>query len=785
MREQFTAGRISDALPPASNRRGISGEGLTVPALRLRANKFIFGYGFAAILALAATILAIPPFAASLIDHWSERDVESRSLLAFNSALDEFRTLLDQHDATRIVALFERMALDEQLLAVGFCDDQGVLVYKTKMMPKEFACKQATSQNTPRFSTLRLDHFSLIASTFPIAAHQERGHVVLLNDLTFAEQRSAEARVWTMIALVGIAFLAAALVSLVAILLARRWMQSLRRAIDDVRLGRDDIAGVSDAAPFGREFRRLVRDMQFANLRTESPDVDWTPATLRLVLAQKLPNAEVIVVSNREPYLHEREGGEIIVQTPASGLVAAIEPIMRACGGTWVAHGSGSADRETTDRFDRIRVPPAFPSYVLRRVWLTEEEQNGYYYGLANEGLWPLCHMAFVRPNFRDGDWDQYKLVNARYAQAVANEAKRPDPIILVQDYHFALLPSLLRKKLPDATIITFWHIPWPNPEIFGIFPWKESIIAGLLGSSVIGFHTQFHCNNFLDTVDRFMEARTDREHSFITFGGLETLVRPYPISIEWPPAAMTGQKPVADCRAAVRQRLGLADHMRLGVGIERFDYTKGIIDRLRAVDAFLSSRPEWKNKFTFVQVAAPSRSKLATYSALQNDTAELVREINARHGSASYQPISLIVRHYEPHEIFELFRAADLCVVSSLHDGMNLVAKEFVAARDDEQGVLLLSTFAGASRELSEALIVNPFDVRSMVDAIEQALLMPETEQRERMKFMRDIVRLRNVYRWAGQMLLDAADLRKRKRIIRMMSQQRSGGLLKRSSAG
>jgi trehalose 6-phosphate synthase len=492
---------------------------------------------------------------------------------------------------------------------------------------------------------------------------------------------------------------------------------------------------------------------------------------LHNVLTRKLPGAEVIVVSNREPYIHNREGNDIIVQTPASGLVAAIEPIMRACGGTWVAHGSGSADRETVDRFDRLAVPLDSPSYVLRRVWVSEEEENGFYYGLANEGLWPLCHMAFVRPNFRESDWKSYKSINARYAQAVVAEAKTSDPIVLVQDYHFALLPGFLRKKLPNATIISFWHIPWPNPEIFGICPWKEEIIAGLLGSSVIGFHTQFHCNNFLDTVDRFMETRIDREQSFITFGSMESYVRPYPISIEWPPAGMKDQKPVPECRAAVRARLGLGDDVRLGVGIERFDYTKGILDRLRAVDAFLASHPRWRKRFAFVQIAAPTRSKLAVYSALQAEATELAREINARHGEGLYQPILLLVRHYGPQEIFELFRAADLCIVSSLHDGMNLVAKEFVAARDDEQGVLLLSTFAGASRELTEALIVNPYDAHCMVAAIEQALLMSEAEQRERMRLMREIVHLRNVYRWAGQMLLDAADLRKRKRIIQIMS--------------
>lgn len=756
-------------------------------ASRMAMMKPIIRYGLLAALLVTAVVLLIPPFVASLVEQWSERDVQSRSMLAFNSALDEFTALLDQNDSSKIVALFERMALDERLLAVGYCDEQARLLYTTREMPKGFTCAQTTLKNTPGFSNLRSGRLRLIVSSFPIVTRNGAGHVVLLHDLSFADLRSSKARIWSVFALLGIAFLTAALAALVAVLLGRNWLQSLRHAIDEVRLGCGDMVDVSKAAPFGREFRRLLRDVQFAGLPIEGPDVEWSPAMLRHVLAQKLPGAEVIVASNREPYIHNRDGDGISVQTPASGLVAALEPIMRACGGTWIAHGSGSADRETVDRSDRIRVPPSSPSYVLRRVWLTDEEQRGYYYGLANEGLWPLCHIAFERPYFRDDDWKQYKVVNEHYARAIVSEAKRPDPIILVQDYHLALLPAMLRAKLPNATIITFWHIPWPNPEIFGICPWKEEVLAGLLGSSVIGFHTRFHCDNFLDTVDRFVESRIDREHSAVAFGGLETIVRPYPISIEWPPAAMTGQKPVAECRSAVRQRFGIAEHVRLGIGIERFDYTKGILDRLRAIDAFLSSRPEWKNQFAFLQVAAPTRSNLAAYSTLQEEAVELVRDINARHGGGSHRPITLVIRHHKPHEIFEIFRAADLCIVSSLHDGMNLVAKEFVAARDDMCGVLLLSTFTGASRELSEALIVNPYDIRSMVDAIEEALLMPAAVQTERMRLMREIVRLRNVYRWAGQMLLDAADLRNRNRIMRVMLQQQSSphGRLRRSSAG
>jgi trehalose 6-phosphate synthase len=419
------------------------------------------------------------------------------------------------------------------------------------------------------------------------------------------------------------------------------------------------------------------------------------------------------------------------------------------------------------DANDRIRVPPADPAYTLRRVWLSDEEQDGYYNGFANEGLWPLCHIAFVRPTFREEDWQHYRAVNARFADIVAEEAQQDDPIILVQDYHFALLPRMLRQRLPKATIITFWHIPWPNAETFGICPWREEIIDGLLGSTILGFHTQFHCNNFIEGADRFIESRIDREFASVAYGGHETLIRPYPISIEWPPAALAGQPPVRECREAVRQRFELPPTARIAVGIERFDYTKGILDRIRAIDDLLTRHPEWKGTLVFIQAAAPTRSKLPAYAALQAEAERLVADINERHGEPGYQPIRLVIRHHEPDEVYELFRAADLCIVSSLHDGMNLVAKEFVAARDDEQSVLILSSFTGASRELAEALIVNPYDTHGMAEAIDQALRMPLAEQRDRMRLMRDQVRQRNVYRWAGQMLLDAARLRRRERIV------------------
>ena len=695
---------------------------------------------------LIAAIVAISPLASTLVEQWSRRDVELRSTLVFNSVRDELANLLAAGATTRIDNLFGRLALDGRLLAVGFCNREGLLRYRSKLMPDDFSCEKVARTETASFSAIVSDERSLVAGAFPITADQAGGHLILLHDLTFAQQRGAQARTWIAIALAGIGLVGAGLASIFALFIVRRWLRAVGRAIEDMKAGRNGGLDQDHGLVFGRQFRHMLEELNETRRLIDATHVEWSPDTLRLTLTSQLPDAQIIVVSNREPYIHNRTSDGITLQIPASGLVAAIEPVMRACGGIWVAHGSGSADREVVDAKDRIEVPPADPAYTLRRIWLSEQEEDGYYFGLANEGLWPLCHIVFVRPTFRESDWSKYRSVNERFAAAIVQEAKRPDPVILVQDYHFALLPKMIRDQLPEATIITFWHIPWPNAETFSICPWKADIIAGLLGSSVLGFHTQFHCNNFIETVDRFIESRIDRELASVTVSGHETFVRPYPISIEWPPAALAGQKSVPSCRAAVRASLGLDDSVRLGIGIERFDYTKGILDRLRAVDAFLSRYPEWVGRFVFFQIAAPTRAKLAAYRHLHSEAESLAREINARHGKEGYKPIWLAVRHCEPAEVFELFRAADLCVVSSLHDGMNLVAKEFVAARDDERGVLILSDFAGASRELSDALIVNPYDVQSVGEAIRQALLMPETEQRDRMRLMREVVRDRNV---------------------------------------
>jgi trehalose-6-phosphate synthase len=529
-------------------------------------------------------------------------------------------------------------------------------------------------------------------------------------------------------------------------------------------------ARVGDAAelqPIADDLRRLIRDIESDHRLRDEEQIAWTPETLREILDRELRGQDVIVVSNREPYIHVRENGKIAIQRPASGLVTAVEPIMRACSGTWIAHGSGSADREVVDRNDRIGVPIENPSYQLRRIWLAEKEEQGYYYGFANEGLWPLCHIAHVRPIFRTSDWEQYEAVNQKFADAVVEESKTSDPIVLVQDYHLALVPRMVRERLPAATIVTFWHIPWPNPESFAICPWRHQLLDGLLGSSILGFHTQFHSNNFLDTVDRQLEARVDRETFSVTYKAQTTAIRRYPISVEWPPPPSLLKEGVEESRRRIRERHNLPMDHGIALGVDRLDYTKGLEERFSAVERLMELYPEWAGRFTFIQIAAPTRASIDEYRNYEQRVTAMAKRINDRFASNGAPAIILETRHHEPAQVWEYYRGADVCFVSSLHDGMNLVAKEFVASRDDERGVLILSQFTGAARELPEALIVNPYDSDQCAAALNTALTMSLRTQRTRMRLMRGLIKEFNVFRWAGRMLLDAATMRRRRQIL------------------
>jgi trehalose 6-phosphate synthase len=485
----------------------------------------------------------------------------------------------------------------------------------------------------------------------------------------------------------------------------------------------------------------------------------WTKARLEDVARTRLNGARLLVVANREPYIHQYRDGEIEWIRPAGGLTTALDPVMRACGGTWVAHGSGDADRDATGPDGRVGVPPDDPTYVLRRVWLSKEEEEGYYYGFANSTLWPMCHQVYQRPTFDADHWRAYRDVNRKFADAVLEEAADGPTLVFVQDYHFALLPRMLKDARPDLVVAQFWHIPWPHPETFQVCPWAAELLAGMLGNDLLSFQTQHHCNNFLDTVDRTMECRIERDRFAAVCGGRDTLVRPYPISVD-PDLADEYLGPAWERKAAgLRRRYRLGDRPLL-VGVDRVDYTKGIPERLAAVERLLETHPEWKGKFHFVQVGAPSRTHLSAYRDLNDQVQEMADRINWRHGSAGWQPIVFLNEHLGPETVFLLYRIAAGCVVSSLHDGMNLVAKEFVTARGDDRGVLVLSKFTGAARELTDAVLVNPMDADGLADGLHLALTMPAAEQERRMRRMRAQVADHNIYRWAGMLLSEAARL-------------------------
>ncbi|MEO5690491.1 MAG: trehalose-6-phosphate synthase [Burkholderiaceae bacterium] len=775
------------------------------------------------IVVVVATAYLVLPVVDRVTLRWFARDLDSRGAVVANALSDSVVEAMRVNRPHQLEKLFDRAVQDERLFAIGLCSPDGRMLERTPAFPPELNCFNAleiSSKRDPRLllsggpvhvamhdvidqphPVVAVEAASEVASA-PTAASSSAfmgppefngmavaatrvaaevmsqaepvtvGRLVLLHDLSFIEKRSQDTRRY-LVGLIAVLGLVMALITMVVAQLSwRGWVSGVRALLRGEGIISPLTGGASITSaqlqPFAADLRERLRDLEDEYRRMQGPEADWSAGRLQALLLTQLRGDQVIVVSNREPYIHEHaKDGSVVVKRPASGLVTAVEPVMRACSGTWIAHGSGDADREVVDANDRVAVPPGHPDYQLRRLWLTPEEEQGYYFGFANEGLWPLCHVAHVRPVFRESDWEAYKAVNQRFADAVVAEARSDDPIVLVQDYHFALLPAMVRAKLPNATILTFWHIPWPNPESFGICPWRREILQGMLGSTILGFHTRFHCKNFIETVDRYLEARIEHEHSTISFREDETLVEAYPISIEWPSdETIASWSSVAEARRLVRERLGLPQDVKLAVGIDRFDYTKGILERLNAVERLLEKHPEWIERFVFVQVAAPTRSALEEYRTFQERVERLTQRINERFGRPGYQPVHLLAQHHDSAAVNELLRAADMCIVTSLHDGMNLVSKEFVAARDDEQGVLILSRFAGAAREMTEALIVNPYHVEETADALHRAATMPAAEQRARMASLRATVREFNVFRWAGRMLTDAGRWRLKARV-------------------
>ena len=600
------------------------------------------------------------------------------------------------------------------------------------------------------------------------------GVLAIFHDASYIEMQSARmwrTTVWHVIFEVLLIVLITVLIIRWTIVLpisrTAQWMKDIRKghALPNPAMPKEEFL-----APFTSEVVNLTRSLadaraaaaEEARLR-ESGESIWTAERLRVSIRGKAARGSLFVLSNREPYMQVHKGKNIETLVPASGLVTALEPILRACDGVWVASGSGNADRETVDEHDRVRVPPDKPEYTLRRVWLTKEVEEGYYYGFSNEGLWPLCHIAHTRPIFRASDWHSYQIANRTFADALLQEMEGIDqPLVLVQDYHFALLPRMIKQARPDARVAIFWHIPWPNPEAFGICPWQRELVSGLLGADLIGFQIQAHCDNFLETVDAALESRIEWERFAVKRSGHVTFVRPFPISVDFVESQRGSASEASPyvLRADLLSNLAIKANF-LGVGVDRVDYTKGLLERLRGVERFLEKYPAYNGKFTFVQIGAPSRTEIQRYHDFSQELEAEAARINARFQTADWKPIALLTRHHSHEEILPYYRAADLCMVTSLHDGMNLVAKEFIAAREDEEGALILSQFTGAARELRDAIIVNPYDVEQLAEGIRVALEMDTEERQARMKLMRTYVKDHNVYRWAGNLITELSEIR------------------------
>lgn len=482
-----------------------------------------------------------------------------------------------------------------------------------------------------------------------------------------------------------------------------------------------------------------------------------------------LDGRTLILLSNREPYEHLAGPEGVHVRQPPGGLVSALDPTMRRTSGTWVAWGSGTADRETADEVGRLGVPPFEPAYTLRRVWLDESDIEGYYLGFANSALWPLCHLLVQHFQFHREHWECYQEVNARFAAAVYEESLRANgtPQVWIQDYHFALVPAELRRRAPDLFCHHFWHIPFPPADILRLLPTgvPEALLVGLLGNDMLEFHTERYARNFLACVRAFLPDAEVREESLrVWVDGRQVVVGVFPISIDVEAFERLALSEDSDARAAALRKRYARGGRALGISVDRIDYTKGIPERLRALDRLWSESPEFRGRFTMLIVATPSRSELPAYQSVEAEVLSAVREINDRYATADWEPIVLIHDNVHPELLAAIYRAADLCLVSSLQDGMNLVAKEFVACQVDEHGVLVLSRFTGAAEEIEGAVLINPFNVGGFADGIRAALEMEPAERRRRMRSMRFQLRRSTIFDWLDAILARCAELMNRR---------------------
>lgn len=686
-------------------------------------------------------------------------------------------TTSDLRPANRLVETFQRR---ERLQGCVIYDAEGQILAITeriadwKQKEKPYI-KDIIAAKEPRSALEKFKEYSVYSYILPVLDDEKNvlGLVEVIYDTSYLFNTLAE--LWRRISVTLIILVS--MIALVAFLMQRqifilpvrrltKWFsyfqkgetEKLRPFKEKGEFGKL-ITEVEQVALGLRVARRVVTDEAHARIQKEEI---WTEAKLRDLVRAKLGENALFVVSNREPFMHVADDFTGIVRCirPASGVVTAIDPVLRACGGTWIAHGSGNADRKFVNSKGKLGVPPEDNRYILKRVWLAKEEEDGYYYGFANEGLWPLCHVTHTRPIFREADWQMYQRVNQKFADSVLEELPAKNPFVFIQDYHFTLLAKMIKEKRPDAIIALFWHIPWPNPEGFAICPYQQEILDGMLACDLIGFHLQFHCNNFLDTANRLTECRVDAEKFSVVRAGREAFVKAFPISVDGYSNAAVSQSDAEEV-GNIRKEFDLEGKI-VAVGVDRIDYTKGIVERILAIDRFLEKYPEYKNKFVFIQLAAPSRTHIKRYHELIGEIDELVEKKNWKYSNGNWKPIIYLKRHFSAEEIKPYYTLADFCIVSSLHDGMNLVAKEYVASKSDASGMLILSRFTGAARELADAVLINPYSIEEFADAIKFTIELPAEEKKKRMENMRGIIKENNIYLWAAKIITELTALKK-----------------------
>jgi len=720
-------------------------------------------------------------FQARLEEEKLTDDLKRKARTVAESMELSVKHVLLSNDSKNANYLAEKFETRERLQGCAIYDKDGNIIALTKRFAgwkekEKPYIKDIIVNKIPRGELERFKDYQVYSYILPIVDDdgQFLGMVEVIHDTSYVFARLAE--LWkrissTLIILVVVIFLISILLhrQIFALPIQRLtdWFKYFQRGeIDKAH----PIKEKGDLGKLASEVEQVVLSIRVAR-RTLSDEAHvrlqkeelWTEAKLRDLIHAKLGDNSLFVVSNREPYMHvfDDDIGKAICIRPASGVVTAIHPILSACGGTWIAHGSGNSDRKFVNSKDKLGVPPEDNRYILKRVWLNKEEEEGYYYGFSNEGLWPLCHNTHTRPVFKESDWRMYKKVNQKFADSILNELPVNSPFIFVQDYHFTLLPKMIKDKRPDAKVALFWHIPWPTPEAFMICPYQNEILEGMLGCDLIGFHLQNHCNNFLDTANRLLESRVDTEKFSVVRSGKETFIRAFPISIN--ARIGDGSFRVDPIREVERLKKEFElENKIVAVGVDRIDYTKGIVERILAIDRFLEKYPEYKKKFVFIQLAAPSRTHIKRYHDLIGEIDELVEKINWKHIDGNWKPIIYLKKHFSQDDIQPYYKLGDICIVSSLHDGMNLVAKEYVAERDDLSGALILSQFTGASRELTDAILVNPYSIEEFADSIKLAIQMPKEEKQRRMENMRKVIAENNIYRWAANIISELVALKK-----------------------